>query len=98
LLKKCLTWQAALRIILKCTDERDFGKCVLNSVTGQAKECVLNCLEAKEQPEESPECVKKVEEARKHFHRLNDKEKKSFCRKSNKKTYGKSPKCHKRTN
>jgi hypothetical protein len=34
----------ALRIILKCTDEPDFGKCALKELEGKAKECVLNCL------------------------------------------------------
>jgi len=46
-LKKCVTWQEAVRIILKCTDQSDFGKCILDSVVGRAKECVLNCLEIK---------------------------------------------------
>jgi len=95
-LKKCLTWQAALRIILKCTDERDFGKCVLDSVTGTAKECVLNCLESKEaaiepKQEESHDCVKKVVDARKHFHSLNDREKRAFVEKITKKLHENHP-------
>jgi len=66
LFKKCLTWQAALRIIIKCSDESDFGKCALREVTGKAKECVLNCLEGKT-GEEVDECPAKVTDVRKRY-------------------------------
>jgi uncharacterized protein (DUF2267 family) len=63
----------------------------LKELEGKAKECVLNCLESKDENE----CPQKVQDARKHFHNLNNNEKKKFIEKVVKEIQNKHPRAPK---
>jgi len=77
-LRKCVRWQTAVRIIIKCTEQSDFGKCVLDELTGEAKQCVLNCLDQSKSVSYETDCAEKVTKAREHFKKLSTEDKKTF--------------------